>query len=100
MKLNMCLFIRRYILSEAFILLTCGQAVSADLESRLASSRASARPIIDEGLLTNPTEGIVIGQPLRPHLLFQMFLVFGFVISLGIRVGMKKRFQPPFHMLP
>ena len=84
MKLNMCLFIRRYILSEAFILLTCGQAVSADLESRLASSRASARPIIDEGLLTNPTEGIVIGQPLRPHLLFQMFLVFGFVISLPL----------------
>ena len=80
----MCLFIRRYILSEAFILLTCGQAVSADLESRLASSRASARPIIDEGLLTNPTEGIVIGQPLRPHLLFQMFLVFGFVISLPL----------------
>ena len=62
MKLNMSLFIRRSILSAAFILLTCEQAFSAALESRLVSSRASAHPLIHEGLLTNPTEGLVIGN--------------------------------------
>jgi hypothetical protein len=53
MKLNISLFTRRTILPVAF---------SADLESRLASSGASAHPIIHEGLLTNPTEGLVIGN--------------------------------------
>lgn len=62
MKLNMSLSIRRSILSLAFILLACEQASSADLESRLASNRAAAHPMIHEGLLTNPTEGLVIGN--------------------------------------
>ncbi len=53
MNLNISLFIRRYILSVAF---------SADLESRLASSGASAHPIIHEGLLTSPRESSVIGN--------------------------------------
>ena len=60
--LNMSLFIRGCVLSLALILLTCEHVVSADLESRLANSRASAHAMIHEGLLTNPTEGLVIGN--------------------------------------
>ena len=60
--LNMSFFIRRSVISLALILLTCEHVVSADSESRLASSRASAHAMIHEGLLSNPTEGLVIGN--------------------------------------
>ncbi|QXD25378.1 hypothetical protein F7C95_05640 [Opitutia bacterium ISCC 51] len=53
---------RSYIFCVAFILLACDQSFSAGLENRMEGSRAGAHPLIHEGLLTNPTEGLVIGN--------------------------------------